>query len=118
MPGAAEVFHIRLPIAFLFGGRNCSFMFSSFAHAVSVPVDRLSAKLAAYLPMMSKWIGDTSHAPAVHLAYSDNLGCPGVYCPFEDRIRISDRQDHPNSTTAKRLRTEIVILRRFIAQPK
>ena len=68
--------------------------------------------------MMSKWIGNASHAPAMHVLYRNDLCCAGAYCAFEDSVRIGNRQDHPNSTTAKRLRTEVVMLRRFVAQPK
>ena len=51
--------------------------------------------------MMSKWIGNTSHAPAMHVLYRYNFCCAGAYCTLKDRVRISDCQDHPNSTTAK-----------------
>jgi hypothetical protein len=93
-------------------------MVSSFAHVFSGRGDALIAKLAANLPMMSKRVNNTPDAPAMHLAYRNHHSRAGAYCAFEDSVRIGNRQDHPNSTTAKRLRTEIVMLRRFIAQPK
>jgi len=37
---------------------------------------------------------------------------------FEGSVRIGDAQDQANGPAAKRFRTEIVVLRRFIAQPE
>src|SRR5262249_13210183 len=83
-----------------------------------VPCFWLSAKLTANLPVMSKWINNSSHAPAVHLLHWDNLRCAGVYRAFEDSVRVGHGQNHAHGPPAKRLRTEILMLRGLVAQPE
>ncbi len=67
---------------------------------------------------MSERVNNASHTPAVHLAYGDDRGCASIHCTLVNSVRMGNRQDHPNGAAAKRLRTEIVVLRRFIAQPE
>jgi hypothetical protein len=68
--------------------------------------------------MMSERINHAPHAPAMHLLHRDNLRRAGVDRALEDRVWIGDGQDHANGAAAERLRTEIVVLRRFVAQPE
>jgi hypothetical protein len=83
-----------------------------------VPCFWLSAKLTANLPMMSKLINNASHAPAVHLLHGDNLLCAGIDRLLKDSVRVRNGQDHAHGPAAKRLRTEILMLRRLVTQPE
>jgi hypothetical protein len=65
---------------------------------------------------MSERINNTPYAPAVHLAYRHHRSGAGVYCALEHSVRIGNGQDHPDRAAAERFRTEIVMLRRFVAQ--
>src|SRR5689334_18229675 len=68
---------------------------------------------------MSKRINNTSHAPAMHLAYRDHCSCAGTHSAVEHSVWIGNRQDHAYGPLASnRFRAEVVMLWGFIAQPE
>ena len=68
--------------------------------------------------MMPKWISQTPQAPAIFLAYREDLGCTGFQRPCEDSIRIRDGQDHSYGAATERLGAEVAMLRRLVTQLK
>ncbi len=67
---------------------------------------------------MAEWIDDTAQAPPIGFRHRDDL--PGA-CrnrPGKHAVRIRHGQDHPDGTTAQRLRTEVAMLRGLISQSK
>lgn len=61
------------------------------------PAD-LGDKCTSNLPMMPEGINYAAESPPVFLSNRDDLGCASRHRPFEDGIRMGNRQIHPNST--------------------
>jgi hypothetical protein len=61
-------------------------------------------------------VDDASNTPAVPFAYRRNDGA-GRADVCKDSVRIGDGQNHPDGTPAERLRAEVAVFWRFIANP-
>ena len=72
----------------------------------------------ADLPVMAEGIDHASQSPSVRFLHRGHLLGTGRECRGEDGIGIRHGQDHPDGPAAQRLRTEIAILGRFVAQPE
>src|ERR1043166_7063700 len=68
--------------------------------------------------MMSKRISHASHAPAMHILHRDSLSCTGADGALEYGVRVGDGQYHADRAAAQRFRAEVLMFRRFIAQPE
>lgn len=69
-------------------------------------------------PVMAVRIGHASDSPSVALAYRPDFGCAGLDRAGKEGVGISDSQNYPNRATAKSFGTEILVLRRFVAEPE
>ena len=72
----------------------------------------------AYLPMMPEGIDDSSDAPPMLIPHRPNDGGSSRSRPGKRRIRVVYDHHHPDGASGKRLRTEILVLRRLISHPK
>src|SRR5256885_5598802 len=78
----------------------------------------LLLNLTPYLPVMPKGIHHAPHSPAMFLRDGMNFCRPCRPRATENSVRICHRQNYSNGATAQRLRTEVAMLRRLVAQPK
>src|SRR5438105_1257013 len=78
----------------------------------------LLLKLTTNLPVMPKGIHHASHSPAMFLRNGMNFSRASLPRLTENSVRIRHRQDDSNRAATQRLRTEVAMLRRLIAQPK
>src|ERR1700730_123380 len=67
---------------------------------------------------MTERIYHATHTPPIRFLDSGYLSSPCRKCMSEHRIRIRHRQDHPHSTTAERLWTEVAVLGGLVTQPE
>src|SRR5437016_4440803 len=70
------------------------------------------------LPMVAKRVDDATDAPAIFFRDGMDLDPAGGDRSREHRVGIGDGENHPRRGTADRLRAEVRVLRRFIAQPE
>src|SRR5262245_57616684 len=79
---------------------------------------QLLCERSTYLPVMAKWIDHATQAPAICILHRVDLARACRNRLREDRIGIRHGQDHPYCPTAKRIRAEVAVFRRFVAQPE
>src|SRR5580700_10473984 len=69
--------------------------------------------------MMSKWINDSSNAPAVRvIADRPDDGRARGDCPIKNGIPVVHHQDHAHRAAAKRFGTKIKMFRRLVREPE
>src|SRR5262249_54875666 len=79
---------------------------------------RLPIERTSDFPMMAERIDDAAEAPAVLVTNRSDLLRPSRHGPREHRVRILNDEHHPDRSAAKRLWTEIRVLRRLVGDPK
>jgi hypothetical protein len=78
---------------------------------------RLGHRLTDF-PMMSEWIDDSPKAPAMLVSDWPHAARSGGNYSGVHGIRVVHDHHHPDGPSAKRIGTEIFVLRRLIGYPK
>ena len=75
-------------------------------------------EFSAYFPMVAEGIDHAADAPAVFFGYRIDFLCARFDRAGEDGVRIVDRQNDAYRDATERFRAEVVMFRRFIAEPE